>query len=174
MNIENCSEFSVGFCPFSEFNEEGLTIKCPFVHSNEERETYSNSLSSYPNIEKPFKKFKEIIDDVEKKIVINNKIIQQEKIDSKLYKALQECQKEIEMCKIKDFDCNKLYGLLSLHGKLILYWNSQNNDLNLDVCNNCSAIKSKNLQCEHKFCLKYKYLREITMKLTEILQGNKI
>lgn len=165
MNIENCAEYTIGFCPFEEFYVDGITLKCPFIHSKSEQEEHSRCKRLSPTVNTAYAKLKEIVYDLDKKVEINNKIARQEKVSDDLKKALVECEKQIENVKTHDFDFQNLHSLLILHGRLIQHWKSCKNDNLMAVCSNCSAFKSVNKACEHKFCKKYKQLREIVVDL---------
>lgn len=169
MDVKNCAEYTIGFCPNEEFYIEGITIKCPFIHSEADKAQYKLSKFSFPWENDCLIKFKEIIADLDRKIQINSKIIKQETIPDNLCKAISECEAQIEQFKIDDSNPLTLHNLLVLHGKLILHGIEQQNNRDIDICTNCSVFKEKNKPCNHVFCRKYSYLREMILILEKRL-----
>ena len=172
MEVKNCPEYIIGFCPHEEFYVDGVTIKCPYVHSERERNAYKSSKEFFPFEKNSLAKFKEIISDLDHKIRIHSQILKHENINQDLVSILYTCQKQIDLFKKDDFDPIALHNLLVLHGKLLIHSHNNKTYANLDICYNCSVFKQKNSQCEHKFCKKYDFLRKTISVLEKKISVN--
>lgn len=171
MNIENCPEYTIGFCPFEEFHEAKLTMECPFIHSKDERNEYFNSNKPWPFEKSTLAKLKEIVNQVDRKTEMNIKIANQERVPTDLIEALVETQSQIEKFESKSSDFEKLHSLLIIHGQLIKYWNEHCSSHIIGVCTVCGALKHADKLCEHKFCKKHKVLREIVARLEKKIKS---
>ncbi|ELA42842.1 uncharacterized protein VICG_00157 [Vittaforma corneae ATCC 50505] len=165
METKSCEEFIVGFCPNEEFYVEHVTAKCPHPHIASERNEYSTAKAAYSFEHKVLEHFKEILDEVDKKVAINIQVTSKETVDESHYDALNECESLIELKNPFDFDFEKIHSLLVLHGRLIEHIDLSKTSRALDVCKNCGAFKEYSKPCIHKFCEKYQRLRDIVSKL---------
>ncbi len=169
MELRSCEEFLVGFCPNEEFFVEGVTIKCPFSHITTERDDYKEVNKYFPHEYKVLENYKQILNEINKKIEIRTRILAKEKIDQEHFSALRECERMIEAKMTQDFDFEKTHSLLILHGKLIQDLQSEDKTKRFNVCECCSAFKEINGKCTHKFCTKYETLRTLVKKLEKKL-----
>lgn len=170
MEIENCKEFAVGFCPNEEFFVESVTVKCPHTHSISEKTSYEKGNASFSHENEVFYRYKSILEEVDKKIALNTKLLLKETIEEKHLLLLNECEKMIENRKLQEFNFEKLHSLLIIHGLLIADLKTNQREDKFEVCSNCSAFKEKNKVCDHQFCKKYAKLRNLTSKLEKKLQ----
>ncbi len=166
MESKSCEEFIVGFCPNEEFYVENVTLKCPHSHIKAERIEYLESKKNHPFEYKVLEHYKGIIDEVNKRIELNLKMLARETVDKRHRKALDECESLIELKNLSDFDFTKTHSLLLLHGRLVESIIKSRDSKNLDVCRVCSAFIEKKKPCSHQLCEKYRNLR----KLTSILE----
>lgn len=169
MEIKRCEEFIVGFCPSEEFYADNVTTKCQNSHVIQEKEEYAGSREILPFEYRVLDQYREILNEVDKKISSNQQLIAKETIDDEHYEALKVCEDLIELKKISETDLEKIHSLLVLHGQLIDNLEKSKNSANFDVCRICSAIKCRSEACSHQFCKKYEKLRKITANLEKRL-----
>lgn len=165
MNPGCCKEYMMGFCPYEEFYVEAVTEKCPFAHVSADREEYRRECKIYPFEYNVLEYYKNIIEEVEKKIKVSKWMLNNDSIDEKYLNALYECERLIDLKNTENFDFSNTHSLLILHGKMITNLKNSIKDPKKEVCKNCSALKEISRPCTHNFCKKYEKLRNLIKSL---------
>jgi len=169
MDTKSCEEFTAGLCPAEEFHVENVTIKCPYAHVRAERENYVKfrGTQSFEFEQRVLGKYKEIIREVESKIVVNRQVLERETLSKEMREALDECKGLIEGT--SEAGIEKVHGLLAINGMLLESIKERSKAGAYDVCGNCSAFKERGGECKHMFCQKYRKLRETANSLEKKL-----
>lgn len=159
-----CKEFIVGCCPYEAFAAAPITKQCPSVHNQSHRDEYENSSNIYSFERQVYYTYKEIIDDVEKKIFYNQKCINDINNIPEITDALVHVEKLICTKGLASTETNNVYDLLRIHGRLVIEAQKKYKAPIYSVCKICSAIKEKD-ECAHAFCKSYSRIRSLLKKL---------
>lgn len=163
---KNCKAFNMGFCPHEEFYVEAVTEKCPYPHVSAAREAYTHQ--GLPFEYEVLATYKSIIEDVDKKAAVNSSIVQEDMTGEQHYRALTKCQQLIEAKSTELDDFDKLHSLLIIHGRLVQDVIDSRSKVQYSVCANCGSLKDSR-ECAHKFCEKYRKLRDMVGELEKSL-----
>lgn len=164
MGDDVCWAYVVGFCPYEEFEVPGITKKCPKTHMASTKSEYHNSNKIHYYEYDVLNFFKELVRDLDRKIMENTLSLKEVGHSKNIIKALEHTENIIESKSLSSQDCENIYQLLRIHGRLIIELERNKDDKKYTVCEICSTFKDQE-ECKHVFCPKYMKLRSLKSSL---------
>lgn len=171
MEKKSCSCFLTGFCPYEEFEVTSFTERCPLPHINSEKDEYNQQVEISGIDREALEQYQIILSEIDQKLILNKETLITKEISEKYRNALIKCEQLIDLNKLEMEDYNKVHTLLQIHGELIEDVIKDDSMLPFSVCENCSAFIEGD-KCTHKFCEKYRTLREIVHKLDRKIKNS--
>lgn len=165
MDEENlCCEYIVGCCPYEAFAIGSITKDCPRTHSSKHKNAYADGECSPTQEQVALNTYREIIADVDKKVISIKQCLENIQNFENVYKALDHTELLIEEKKLEEESAGNARILLKVHGSLIEAILAVTAPTNYSICQVCGAIKT-GANCKHHFCSVYARIRLLCQHL---------